>query len=222
MFREWHEGDRIEHEAVRVGSYSSHAIEVRGMSKTEAEAFQAALLGANWVRVKDGRLAIAHAHEHPPKPERDPDIGPYWPRKDWGKLGEKNRPEHKVRMFHDSDPGFSEAGLHIAHVGAGNPDEAAYAGNAERLERWGFECLRSRRGSDGKFWEIWYLPSLFFAEGELAEAIGKVDKKPGEPGYPHDKEYNKRRLDAAIKFLCRNANFGTLDAFIQRAALTFD
>lgn len=212
------------HSKVRSGGYGGPdgTFTLTGLSRVEIDAMQGAILGANWIRVKDGRMAFAHAYEESPKPEKDPDIGPYWPHTGWGKAGAKRRMDHKVEKFRTEGPGFSEAGLHLCHIGAGNQDEDAYAANAERLERWGFECLRSRRGSEGRFWEVWYLPSLFFAEGELAEAIAKVEKKSGEPGYPHDKEYNQRRLDAAVSFLCRNANFGTLDAFIQRAALSFD
>jgi hypothetical protein len=208
------------HYASKGGSNGDYHL--TGLSPGELTAFDAALIGSSWVRVKDGRMQFAHAFEDPPAPEKDPDIGPYWPHTGWGKDGIKRRIGHKVRLFRIDDPGFSEAGLHICHIGAGNRDEGAYDANADRLEKWGFECLRSRRGKDGKFWEVWYLPSLFFAEAELAEAIAKVEKKGGEPGYPHDKGFNKRRLDAAVQFLCRHANFGTLDAFIQRAALSFD
>jgi hypothetical protein len=192
--------------------YKGH-FEFRGLSDPEVAALEGALLGANWVRVKDGRLQFAHAHEKAPPPEPDKDIGPYWTAK-YSVRGQK-----KVRRFRFDDPGFLEAGLHLGHVGAGASGEGAYQANADKLESYGFECLRSRRGNDGRFWEIWYLPSLFFAEGELAEAIAKVKPEGDTWG---DASFQRRRMKMAIEFLCRNVNFGTLDAFVQRAALSYD
>lgn len=192
-------------------------MEFTGLSGPELAALEAALIGANWVSVKDGRLVCAHAYENPPAPEQDEDCGPYWPT--YGPQARK-KTNRTLKTISFRDPEFCEPGIHITALGAGQHHKDAYKLNAERLEGYGFECLRSRRGADGRFWEIWYLPSLMLAEGELAEAIGKI--KPDKNQQWSDKEYQERRLHRAIEFLCASVNFGTLEAFIQRAALVYD
>ena len=204
------------HNPVRTGGYggSEGTFTLTGLSKPEVEAMQGAILGANWIRVHEGRMAIAHAYEQSPPPAKDPDIGPFWPRPDACKY---TRKDHKVQMFDHADPGFSEAALIVKHIGAGCPrtDEDAYDRNARLLESWGFECLRSRRGSDGKFWEVWYLPSLFFAEGDLGARLANVKGKYGSPTYQKD------RLDAAMRVVEQHVNFDQMDASNQRYGLRY-
>lgn len=45
--------------------------------------------------------------------------------------------------------------------------DGKYAKRAALLEEAGFECLRSRRGKDGRIWEHWYLPGKWSAEGPI-------------------------------------------------------
>lgn len=49
-----------------------------------------------------------------------------------------------------------------------------WKGKAEKMEAAGFELLRSRRGKDGKIWEVWFLPATWFARGPIK-------------GFKHDK-----------------------------------
>jgi hypothetical protein len=85
-----------------------------------------------------------------------------------------------------------------------------YAREAEKLAGWGFECLRSRRLPGGQFWELWYLPGLWAARGGLRD----------ETDFPGGTEVAKAAR--AIRFLCKNASFGTLDVTAQRAAMTVE
>lgn len=211
-----------EHPKIRLsGKSSGHnkgcSIEFSGLSAPELAALESALIGANWVRIHDGRLAVAHAYEQSPELENDPECGPFFAT--YGPQS-KQQTSRNIKKIKFRDPEFAEPGIHISALGAGQRHKDAYESNVLRLESWGFECLRSRRGENGKFWEIWYLPSLLFAEGELAKAIAEV--KSTKANNWGDVEYHNNRLEAAIRFLCKNANFGSLDAFIQRAALTYD
>lgn len=210
----WDE-DKNPNTSVRWTSKSKNDISIAGLSGPESDAIEGALKGANWIRVKDGRLQFASAFDKPPEAEFDENVGPFWPRKGFGKKGNRDVKHYKI-----DDVTFSEPHILIEAVGAGASEkyEEVYEKNRAKLESYGFECLRSRRGVDGKYWEIWYLPSLMLSEGDLGAAIAKGGngKKYGDPGYM------KARLDAAVSFLCRSVNFGSLDVGVQRAALTFD
>ena len=78
------------------------------------------------------------------------------------------------------------------------------------MTRWGFDCLRSKRGKKGRFWEIWYLPGFWRATEELKEAIDKAGKNTPE------------RTKAAIAFLAKNAQFGSMDISVQKLAMVID
>jgi hypothetical protein len=82
-----------------------------------------------------------------------------------------------------------------------------YKRQAEYLESLGFECLRSRRGADARYHELWLLSGLWSAKGGLKESLGNGGS------------YGNKELNKAVKFLCRNASFGTLDVSFQRAAM---
>lgn len=43
--------------------------------------------------------------------------------------------------------------------------ESVYEERAEKLTEAGFVRLRSEKGDDDKYWEVWYLPYLSHAKG---------------------------------------------------------
>ena len=74
--------------------------------------------------------------------------------------------------------------IYIQHI-------SGYGGNyeekKEKLKKHGFSCLRSLRGSDGLYWEIWYLCSKWAFKGHLKENSTKeildwviTEIKPGQ------------------------------------------
>ena len=87
----------------------------------------------------------------------------------------------------------------------------SYRANAERLESYGFQCLRSRRGPDACYWEIWYLPGLWSAQGNLKEVLDAQKEQ-------REKDLTKE----AVSFLCHAVSFGTPNVTIQRAAMVLD
>ena len=90
-----------------------------------------------------------------------------------------------------------------------NYTEENYKWNAEKLESYGFQCLRSRRGTDAKFWELWFLPGLWCSKGDLEANVkrGKDDKE---------------ELKIALEFLRHKVSFGTLDVSNQRMCMVLD
>jgi hypothetical protein len=115
---------------------------------------------------------------------------------------------------HDS-PSFMVkhlCGYHYTHKG--------YLRNAQILESYGFVCMRSPRGNDGRFWETWYLPGAWAAKGKLKRM---VENKQHEGDKKQDHAVKKKdETKRVISFLCSNVSFGQLDVVVQRAAMIMD
>jgi len=97
----------------------------------------------------------------------------------------------------------------IQHLCGYNFSDPGYKAAADSLEMFGFECLRSRRGLSGKYWELWLLPYLRAAKDRLRDAIDFRTE-------------TESQVKAAVSFLCCHVSFGTLDVCVQRAAMVVD
>ncbi len=149
----------------------------------------------------NGRLEASSRWEPLPAPARDEEMMPFW---------QPSIPGHtQIELRNIEVPlGFSVS-LMIQSLCGYDYSPENYRREAGKLEDFGFHCLRSRRGRDGHFWEIWYLPGLWSARGLLREAIGSIQEESA-------------KADAAIKFLCKHTSFGSLDVSWQRAAMVRD
>ncbi|EKE24906.1 MAG: hypothetical protein ACD_5C00359G0001 [uncultured bacterium] len=152
-----------------------------------------------WVSTKGGRLEVAAKKKDLPKPTEDEEMLPFWRRQVPG--------SYQLELFKVAVPKYSSPAIIIQSLCGYNYTSENYKYTAELLESYGFECLRSRRGNDGKYWEVWILPGLWSAKGELEKALHGLDLG------------SKKILERAIKFFCRNVQFGTLDVSFQRAAM---
>jgi hypothetical protein len=94
----------------------------------------------------------------------------------------------------------------ISHLCGHYYTKEGYKREADKLESYGFSCMRSRRGENGRFWENWYLPGVWCAKGDLAEKLKPI------------KDSNEKTQEA-IRFLMRNVSFGSMDMTQQRAAM---
>ena len=159
------------------------------------------LAGANWIRVVGGELEYISSYKPLPDPIKDEDMLPFWRHPS---PGEKES-AHTLFDF-DKLEDHSSPGISISHLCGYYYTPESYQMYGERLQSYGFEIMRSRRGSDAKYWEKWWLPGLWCAEGDLAEAIGK-------------EQNDKKALKRAVDFLAKNISFGTLDVSVQRLAM---
>lgn len=210
-------------------------ITLEGLDEAELNYMKGALHGHQWVTCRDGRIEQMPTYEPLPAPDQDQMMLPFW-----------RRPvmevETQMSLF-SFEPLSAHASpsITIQHLCGYNYSPEKYRFQAAQLQRWGFECLRSRRDDAGEFHEIWYLPGLWAAKGELKAAVDALDpylslkgsvedflresmsrkkKKPAAPMSPEKKQ--EKGLDVAISFLCRFASFGTLDVSVQRAAMGVD
>lgn len=181
-------------------------IELAGLTPKELEAVEAFLAGTSYVRCINGRLHAYKTHEPLPRPEEDPLIGPHW----------RNTGEPKVWGGIPSGEGWHSPGIIITGLGAGLSPDGFGNQEAERnqalVESFGFDCLRSRRGDDGKYWEQWVLHFLEAAKGDLLAHLNAL---------PRDAKWHQR-AESAADFIAKQVRFGSLDIVIQRWALSYD
>ena len=179
-------------------------ITIRGINEAELHKIEGMLAGTRWCRVKNGRLQSTGRYKKPPGPVADPVIDPFWPT--------NPGPTQMVlqNISELSQHGFT-ASITIQHLCGYGYTVEKYKFEARKLRSFGFVCLRSRRGRDGRYWEIWFLPYLDAAKGSFKEAITG-----------NGKSKFTRRLSRAVRFLARNSSFGTCDVSVQRLAMTID
>jgi len=188
-------------EKIRVTSHGGRegSISLSGFSKENLEKMLAAMnVGAYYVRVKDGKLESTPIWEKLPSPTEDKEMLPFW---------RKHSGPTQVVLFdeyqHSKEKGHSPS-ITIQSLCGYYYTPESYKENAENLESYGFECLRSRRGGDARYSEIWRLSGLWAAKGDLAFEL------------KYAKDDNEKELSLALEFLRRRVVFGTLDVSSQR------
>ncbi len=195
-------------EKLSIPIYGAGSITVKGILPNEVDIALGSILGGHyWIRGgKDGRLEHVPSYEKLPEPITDEKMQPFWNEV-------KSEDVHvQLKMFsHITDPAeywrYSSPSITIQYLCGYDYTKEGYTKQAKLLESFGFECLRSRRGDDGKFWEIWYLSGLWRAKGSLLKAIDVSGRKN-----------EKLQAKVAVEFLRQNVSFGTLDISVQRLA----
>lgn len=189
-----------------------NSITISNLTDADYESLEAMTLGSCWVRRgENGRVERRDRYEDLPPCEPDENLIPFWKNTTKGSGGFRSA----IRQIEfDGERSLWSPSIFIQHVGAGGGN---YKETSNRLDRYGFACMRSRRGPNSRYWEVWYLPGLFFARDELRDAIDAADIKGRKQA---DRE--RLKADAARSHLCKTCSFGTLDISIQRAALVYD
>lgn len=231
-------GDRDDRPKVRIGSHGGSygnrgemRMDIHGLDSKELELMKGAMHGHQWVTCKDGRIEHVPAFKPLPGPIADEAMMPFWRRPESGV-------ETQLSLFaFEPVPVWASPSITISHLCGYSYSEERYAAQAKNLTRWGFVCLRSQRDDSGQFYEQWHLPGLWAAKEELKAAIDALNPDILDQGtvkewlrdtlYPQTElkppnsreERQKRELKTAIGFLSRNAQFGTLDVSVQRAAM---
>ncbi len=195
-------------ERVRVTSYGkggkNHSwVTIEGLTEEEERGIIAVVNGHWWTSVNsEGRLKFFATREELPGPAEDEEMMPYWRHPI---LGEGVLQHH---LFDSDALSYSiSPSIVVQHLCGYYYTPENYRKQVKKLESYGFECLRSRRGDDGRFWEIWFLSGLWAAKGDLKVALAGNEAKD---------------VEKVVRFLCTHASFGTLDVVVQRAAMQID
>lgn len=187
----------------------THTIEIEGTAD-EIDLIRGMLNGQHWLLGEsgDGDQRYMHVHQAriaPPLPEEDPPIPTLFTLLD-------PKDPRIVDDIPQQPMGLSLPAILIQHLCGYSRSPENYTYQAITLRQAGFECLRSRRGLDGRFWEVWMLPYLESAQGELRDVLQDLPRAaPTED-----------KVRRAVSWLCANVSFGTLDVTVQRAAAVYD
>lgn len=196
-----------------VSSRSGCAVKVENLTDEEKDQLTGAMShGSSWVRVdKEGGRLITHPVFAPfPDPVVDKEMHPFWR----GPSDVEREMARQPTLFNFGDLHGSSPSFFISHLCGYNYTPENYKLQASRLKSYGFVEMRSERGDDGKFWNNWFLPGVWLAQGELKEMVDKLKADPVLN--------NEQRTDRVVQFLCHNVQFGTLDLVVQRAAMVLD
>ena len=183
------------------------SLTIEGFSKEEYEKVIGAIeSGRYYVSVIDGKFVAHSVFEELPDPIEDKEMYPFW------RACKPHNQQVQSILFeeyeHSTDTGYSPS-ISISSLCGYYYTKENYEKYARRLESYGFYQLRSKREDDGKFWENWYLPSLFLAKGDLEDAIKGIKDE-------------KQQLKIALKFLSRKIQFGSLDVSSQRMCMVIE
>lgn len=193
----------------RIVAYGGDSITIAGILNEDQQKVLASLgVGAYWIRVNDGKLEIMPSWQELPDPIQDKEMLPFWREHTTAEMERTQLKLFKMEELSVNDcPSIS-----IQHICAYSYSPENYKFQASRLKSYGFQCMRSRRGPDAMYWEIWFLPGLWSAKGDLKEKIYSLVQK----------NQTKKALKIALDFLAHNVSFGTLDVSLQRMCTVID
>lgn len=178
-------------------------VRLDGLTAQEVDRVQGMIHGHWWIRGNEGRLECVPAYTSPPAPTEDLMLP------QWRPMGREEGGERYQRELFETEHWTGQSpSILIQHLCGYGYTPEGYKANAELLEGCGFACMRSRRGDNGQYWEIWFLPGLWAARGRLKEALYQKS------------ETHKMRF--ALKFLREHTSFGTLDIAVQRLCQALD
>ncbi len=201
-----------EEERVRVTGSGPGTITVAGLSTEEGEKLMGALnVGNWWVKNTGGRLETHSAFSAVPPSVDDEEMLPFWGDGTSMCFSGPPLPGPKYeKSGANTVPRCASPSITIQHLCGYSYTPEGYNIEAEKLRGWGFQCLRSQRGDDGQYWELWFLPGLWCAKGKLANA------------FCNEKAHADGSIEKAVEFLSKNCSFGTLDVSFQRLAMVID
>lgn len=191
---------------IRVSSYgggTEHdggSVTITGLSRKEVENLLAMVAGACFIGNKNDQLVVYSNFKDLPGPIDDPVMYPFWRKPHQEEIAQISLFDERV--FETTSEHASPA-IYISSICGYYYTEAKYQLYVERLLSYGFECLRSKRGDDAHFWELWYLPGVWSAKGDLKNHLKQKDSKD---------------IKVAIEFIRGHVEFGSLSVSTQKLA----
>lgn len=189
------------------------SVTLSGIPKDHQERIEGVTFGQHWMTVKDGKLVFSPTREPLPSPAEDTEMLPFWRR-------HNERQGVMQELIFDPEERHDSPSFMVQHLCGYHYTPENYRTNAKLLESYGFVCMRSSRGDDGRFWETWYLPGVWAARGELRRLVEQKQRE-GDGKQDHAAK-NRDETKRVISFLCRTVFFGQLDVVVQRAAMVLD
>lgn len=172
-------------------------VALMGLTPEEHIGFRGVLNGHHWVRVVDGRMEFKLTRNPVPEPMPDDNLLPFW----------RTSPPFSSKTLKTTalNPGEHSAfpAFYLQDLCPYDHDRDQYPEQAAKLESYGFECLRSRRDSEGLFREVWILPGAYAARGDLQAAIA-------------GKTLGENQSEAIRSYIMTHVRFGTIENTAHR------
>lgn len=170
--------------------------------QAEPDDIEAMVGGCAWLSVIEGQTVRIPRYKQLPEQIEDEQILPFF-----NGCGLS----YKYIDFnygHNWSPSFI-----ISHLCGYEYTPGRYDKEAEKLQSYGFVCMRSKRNDDGKYWEQWVLHGYWSAQGDLKVFFDTYVKKL---------DTDAEKISTTVSWFCKNCSFGTLDVSAQKAAMTID
>lgn len=183
-------------------------------TEQEIEALEAMLTGLILVGNPESDAPLRTSRFYPPNLDADPETSRHFPPKlpefqtmvqaSWGELAvaSSRYSQERVDAFVKSHKDFEQGciSIYVHGLFGYGCDQLEQTRRVALIRDVGFEQMRSPRGEDGKYWEVWYLAGAWAAQGRLKNA----------------------KLETIINFVAREIMPGSLDLVRQHMALTVD
>lgn len=183
-------------------------ITIGGLNQDDVEKIMAAINSdAYCIQISERKIEAVPRYQPLPSPIEDSAMLPFWRMATKEEVGQ-------IEIFGDdacSNEVYYSPVIIVQGLCGYYYTPENYKHYAQKLVSYGFDCLRSRRGEDGKFWELWYLP-LFLAKGELGTKLSLINESEAE-------ERKNAKLKMAVEFIRREIQFGSLDITVQKLAM---
>ncbi len=196
------------------GIYVQHSnpctglITVCGLNEGDIDKMRAIInCGKYYFTIIEGEAVFLPRLQKLPDPVLDEKMYPHWRYA----LPHETAQEEFVNCALEDFGEHDSPAIYISHLCAYSYTPEKYEECAKRLRSYGFDCMRSQRGKDGKFWEVWYLPFLQCARGDLEIALNGYISKT-----------NKEKLSVAIDLLKQRIKFGSLSVSVQKCAMVME
>jgi hypothetical protein len=184
---------------MRIAVSSNDSISLVG-TPDEIEKMRKMMLGTAWMTVTEGVVKVSESFKEAPEPVSDPMIPPHW-QTSFGSLPAAHAPALMNHVPEDMTM-WGSPSFFLRHL--------IHTRDVETVQSWGFEVMRSRRGEDGKFWEVWYLPGDWAAKNDLKKFIETI---------PRTTDWENKSMKI-IHWIAERVIFGSYDVVIQRMALS--
>lgn len=158
-----------------------------------------------------GRVVSVPMYDELPDQIEDTKMLPFWRKWEGDTFAQTVMKDLDLEAMEASD----SPGIIVEHLCGYNYTEENYKKYANRLTDYGFDELRSKRGSDGKYWSKWILCGYWMAKGDLGDHVSFLRNS--------DERLSKdEMLRHVVRYISQNISCGSLSVYEQRMAMTLD
>ena len=191
-------------------------VEIANLTSPEVQAMEGVVNGQNWMAVQEGRLTFRDIFAPLPDPITDEKMLPFW------RKAEDVKTHVQDELFTQDERSYTGESITIQSLCGYYYTPENYQKEAEKLNSYGFTQMRSKRGSDGRYVEMWYLPGVWAAQGVLKEIKEEIEFRARKWEDPLGERRHKEVFETILEYIRTHVQFGSLECSTQRMAMVID